>query len=161
MVVALYPGSFDPVTKGHMDIAERAAKVFDRLIVAVYDTPSKSLMFTTQERVELVVKALEHIHNVKVISFTGLTVDAARANGAKVVIRGLRTGLDFEYEFGMAFMNKRLGPDIEFLYMMTSSSYQFVSSSLIKEVVRLGGNIEGLVAEHVDRALKRKLGLSQ
>lgn len=155
----MYPGTFDPVTMGHIDITTRAANIFDRVVVGVYDTPSKALLFTTQERVELFQEAVRHLPNAEVAAYTGLTVDFARVRGAKLIIRGLRTGSDFEYEFEMAFMNRKLAPDIEFMYMMTSSAYQFVSSSLIKEVARLGGNIEDLVAEHVGRALKKKLGL--
>ncbi len=159
MVTALYPGTFDPVTMGHQDVTERAARLFDHIVVAVYDTPAKSLLFNTQERVDLFEASVAHLQNVRVVSYRGLTVDCARANRASVILRGLRSGSDFEYEFEMSFMNKHLAPDLEFMYMMTSSAYQYVSSSLTKEVAKLGGNIEGLVADHVRAALRTKLGL--
>lgn len=160
MTTALYPGAFDPVTMGHVDITARAARIFDRVVVGVYDTPSKDLLFTTEERVELFTKAVQRLLNVEVVAYKGLTVAFAKARGAQAVIRGLRSGSDFEYEFEMAFMNRMQAPDLEFMYMMTSPAYQFVSSSLIKEVAKLGGSIQGLVADHVAIALKRKLGLT-
>jgi pantetheine-phosphate adenylyltransferase len=159
MVTAIYPGTFDPITLGHIDIATRAAAIFDRLIVAVYDAPPKELLFTTQERVEMVEKALKHLPNIEVAAYSELTVDFARKVGAKVMVRGLRTGSDFEYEFEMAFMNKKLAPDVELVCLMTSLPYQFISSSLLKEVARLGGDINSLVPPHVATALKGKLGL--
>lgn len=159
MTTVLYPGAFDPVTMGHVDITTRAARIFDRVVVGVYDTPSKALLFDTRERVDLFTRAVQHLHNVEVVSYQGLTVAFAKARGAHAVVRGLRTGSDFEYEFEMAFMNRMQAPDLEFMYMMTSPAYQFVSSSLIKEVAKLGGNIQGLVADHVAVALRKKLGL--
>lgn len=159
MTTALYPGAFDPVTMGHVDITTRASRIFDRVVVGVYDTPSKDLLFTTLERVDLFTRAVQHLANVEVVSYKGLTVAFAKARGAHAVVRGLRTGSDFEYEFEMAFMNRMQAPDLEFMYMMTSPAYQFVSSSLIKEVAKLGGNIQGLVADHVAVALSKKLGL--
>ena len=159
MTTVLYPGAFDPVTMGHVDITTRASRIFDRVVVGVYDTPSKALLFDTRERVDLFTNAVQHLHNVEVVSYQGLTVAFAKARGAHAVVRGLRTGSDFEYEFAMAFMNRMQAPDLEFMYMMTSPAYQFVSSSLIKEVAKLGGNIQGLVADHVAIALRKKLGL--
>lgn len=156
MPVALYPGSFDPVTNGHLDIIRRAATLFDKVIVGVYDRPLKNLLFTTQERVQMMAEAVADLPNVVVESYSGLTVAFARQVGAKVVVRGLRASSDFEREFEMALMNKKLAPDIELVCMMTSLEYQFLSSSLIKEAVSLGGCIEGLVPPHVAEALKAR-----
>ena len=156
MTNAIYPGSFDPVTNGHLDIASRAAKLFDELIICVYDVPQKHLMFSTQERVDLVKKAVAKLHNVKVLPYNGLTVDFARQMKAKVIVRGLRMSSDFEREFEMALMNKKLGPDIELVCLMTNLEYQFLSSSLLKEACELGGNINNLVPKHVAVALKKK-----
>lgn len=157
MTIALYPGSFDPVTYGHLDIATRAAKIFDELIVGVYATPQKELLFNVEERVALFREAVAHIPNISVKPYTGLTIDFARREGVRVIIRGLRMSGDFEREFEMALMNKKLAPEIEILCMMTSMQYQFLSSSLLKEVVQLGGCIEDLVPKHVAAALREKL----
>ncbi len=156
MTVALYPGSFDPATKGHIDVAERAAALFDYLIVAVYDIPSKSLLFSTGERVALVREALSHLVNVSVQDYTGLTVEFARKVGAKFIVRGLRVSSDFEREFEMALMNQKLAPDIDSVFLMTTLEYEFISSSIIKEVCELGGYIDGLVPKVVATALKEK-----
>ena len=158
MVIALYPGSFDPVTNGHVDIAARTASIFDKLIIAIYDTPSKSLLFNTAERVELFRKAVEHLPNVEVISYpAGLTVELARKVGARVMIRGLRQATDFQAEFDLALMNSKLASEIETFCLMTANEYQFISSSLLKEAVQLGGDINGMVPEHVIEALKDRL----
>ena len=159
MPVAVYPGSFDPVTLGHVDIATRAAAIFDRLIVAVYATPSKKLLFNTEERVDLFKSAIEHLSNVEVIEFAGLVVGCAKRIGAQVIVRGLRSGSDFEYEFEMAYMNKNLAPDVEVVCLMASLPYQYVSSSLLKEVVGLGGDVSNLVPSKVIEAVKRELRL--
>ncbi len=158
MVVAVYPGSFDPVTKGHIDIAERAAALFDELIVGVYASPAKQIMFSTEERVELLKKALFHLSNVRVESFTGLTVAFAKRSKADVIVRGLRMGSDFEREFEMAQMNKRLAPDVELACFMTRSGYEFVSSSLLKEICDLGGSIDEFVPAEVAALMKEKFG---
>lgn len=157
MTTVIYPGSFDPVTNGHLDIMRRAANLFDQVIVAVFDTPSKNLLFNTQQRVELFRKAAESYPNVTVRSYTGLTVEFARQAGAKAIVRGLRSTLDFPREFEMALMNKKLAPDVELVCLMSSLRYQFLSSSLLKEVAALGGDIDDLVPEHVASALKEKL----
>lgn len=157
MVLALYPGSFDPVTMGHVDIAERAAALFDGVIVGVYDIPPKQLLFSTKERVDLMKKALKHIPNAKVVSYDGLTVEFARKMKAKVIVRGLRMSSDFEKEFEMALMNKKLASDIEVVCFMTKLEFEFVSSSLLKEAARLGGHIDDLVPPHVMAALNEKL----
>ncbi|MSP78573.1 MAG: pantetheine-phosphate adenylyltransferase [Dehalococcoidia bacterium] len=158
MVTALYPGTFDPVTNGHVDITSRAAKLFEQIIVAVYDTPPKSnIVFSTQERVDLFQESVKHLKNVKVQPFKGLVVHAARAVGAHVMLRGLRANPDFEYEFEMAMMNKRLAPDIESVYLMSSLESQFISASRVKEVVQLGGDVTNLVPDHVVQMLRARL----
>ena len=157
MTVAVYPGSFDPITNGHLDIAARAAKLFEELIVGVYRTPNKRLLFTAEERVDLVKQSIAHLPNVKVEAFSGLAVDFARQVKAQVIVRGLRVSADFEREFEMAMMNKSLFPDLELVCLMSNLNYQFLSSSLLKEVGRLGGNIDGLVPPHVGIALRRKV----
>jgi len=156
LAIALYPGSFDPVTKGHIDVAERAASIFEELIVAIYDAPPKHLLFNTEERVELMRKALSHIPNVRVDSFSGLTVEFAKKIKADVIVRGLRVNSDFEKEFEMALMNRKLAPEVELICFMTNLEYEFVSSSLLKEICKLGGAIEDFVPEHVAAALREK-----
>ena len=155
-MVALYPGSFDPVTLGHVDVTRRAAKLFDKLIIGVYATPSKSLMFDTDERMDLFRRAVPDIPNVEVTSFQGLVVRYAQEIGANTIVRGLRSGSDFEYEFDMAFMNRRLAPEVDLVSFMTSLDYMFLSSSLIKEVAMLGGDITGMVPPHVIEAVNSK-----
>jgi pantetheine-phosphate adenylyltransferase len=156
LTIAIYPGSFDPVTKGHLDIANRAAALFDKLIIGVYDRPSKHLMFSTAERVNLAKKAVAHLPNVRVTAYDELTVDFARRMKAKVIVRGLRMSSDFEREFEMALMNKQLNREVELVCLMTSLEFQFLSSSLLKEACELGGDITGLVPKHVAIALKKK-----
>ena len=157
MTIAIYPGSFDPITNGHLDIATRAAKLFDKLIIGVYDIPDKRLLFTIDERVEMTKQAVIGLPNVEVESFAGLTVDLAKQVKAQVIVRGLRMSADFEREFDMAMMNKRLFPELELVCLMSSLEYQFLSSSLLKEAVSLGGNINDLVPKHVAIALKNKV----
>ena len=157
MTTAIYPGSFDPITNGHLDVAIRAAKLFERLIIGVYGAPDKPLLFTTEERVELVRQAIVNLPNVEVKSFAGLTVDFARKVKAQATVRGLRMGADFEREFDLAMMNKKLSPELELVCLMANQEYQFLSSSLLKESARLGGNIDGFVPKHVATALKRKV----
>ncbi len=159
MVTALYPGSYDPVTVGHVDIVSRAAKVFDKLVVAVYDTPSKNLLFNTDERERLMKDACRHIPNVEVTRFSGLVVRYAMDIGASVIVRGLRSGSDFEYEFDMAFMNRRLEPEVDLVCFMTSQDYMFVSASLLKEVAKLGGDITEMVPPNVAQAVYSKFEL--
>ncbi len=156
MTVAIYPGSFDPITNGHLDIATRAAKLFDKLIIGVFETPNKPLLFTTEERVELIRKAITGLPNVEVESFGGLTVNFARKVKAQAMVRGLRMSADFEREFDMAMMNKKLYPELEFICLMSRVEYQFLSSSLLKEAASLGGDIHDLVPEHVAEALRKK-----
>ena len=157
MTIAIYPGTFDPITNGHLDIATRAAKLFEKLIIGVYDTPNKRLLFTTKERVELARQAVAGLPNVEVEAFPGLTVDFARKVGARVMVRGLRAGADFEREFEMAMLNKKLSPELELICLMSRLGYQFLSSSLLKETASLGGDIDDLIPQHVAEALKEKI----
>ncbi|MFC1912613.1 pantetheine-phosphate adenylyltransferase [Chloroflexota bacterium] len=157
MTIAVYPGSFDPITKGHLDIATRSAKLFDKLIIGIYETPNKHLLFNTEERVDMVRRAIVDLPNVVVESFAGLAIDFATKIKAQTMVRGLRMSADFEREFDMGMMNKRLCPGLELICLMSSLEYQFLSSSLLKEVVKLGGNVEDMVPKHVAAALKRKV----
>jgi pantetheine-phosphate adenylyltransferase len=156
MIKALYPGSFDPVTYGHMNIAARAARIFGHLTVAIYDRPIKSLAFTADQRVAMMEKALRHLPNVDVVRYGGLTVAYARKIGAQVIVRGLRASYDFEYEYQMALTNEQLEPDIDTVCLMTSLEYAFVSSTIVKEVFRAGGSVVGMVPDHVSEALRLK-----
>jgi len=157
LTIPIYPGTFDPITNGHLDIATRAAKIFEKLIIGVYDTPNKRLLFTTKERVELVRQALAGLPNVEVEAFPELTVDFARKVGARVMVRGLRAGADFEREFEMAMLNKKLSPELELVCLMSRLEYQFLSSSLLKETASLGGDVDDLIPQHVAEALKEKI----
>ena len=156
MTKALYPGSFDPVHNGHVDIVERASKLFDEFIVGVYDTPPKNLMFTTDERVDLFKKSVEHLANVRVQPFVGLAPTVARELGAEFIVRGLRAGFDFELEFEMALMWRTLDPDIDVVCLMSALQFQFVYSARIKEVARLGGDVRSLVPVSVSAAMESK-----
>jgi pantetheine-phosphate adenylyltransferase len=158
---AIYPGSFDPITNGHVDIIERGLKVFDRIVVAVLKNPKKATLFTTKERVRMIQDLFASKKEVEVRAFDGLLVDFARAQGTNVVIRGLRAISDFEYEFQMALMNRSLAPDIETFFMMPSVHYSFLSSNLVREVAGLGGSVEGLVPRPVARRLRQKFGGSK
>jgi len=159
LAIAIYPGSFDPITHGHLDIIKRASSIFDKLIVGVYDRPEKRLLFSTEERVQMTQQATAHLKNVNVQSYSGLTVDFAKKVGAHVMVRGLRMSSDFEREFEMAMMNKKLAPDLELVCFMASLQYQFLSSSLLKEVAQLGGCLEAMVPNHVAKALRKKFAL--
>lgn len=157
MTIAIYPGSFDPITNGHLDIARRASSIFEKLIIAIYDIPMKSLLFTADERVDLAKKSVVGLKNVEVTAYSGITVEFARNVHAKVMVRGLRASSDFEREFEMALMNKRLAADIELVCFMADLKYQFLSSSLLKEVISLGGNLDDMIPPHVTKALREKL----
>jgi pantetheine-phosphate adenylyltransferase len=158
VIVAIYAGTFDPITNGHLDIAERAANMFDRVIVSVFDTPSKSLLFSTEERVDMCRRTVQDIPNVEVKQFNGLVVDFATKVGAAAMVRGLRSITDLDYEVAMVMMNRKLHPEVDTVFLYTSLEYQFVSSTLIKEVVQYGGDINSLVSEHVAVALTDKYG---
>lgn len=155
--IAIYPGTFDPITAGHANVAERAANLFDELILAVYETSEKpGSMFSVEDRVAMARQSLVHIPNLTVEWFDGLTVEYARRKGAGTIVRGLRAVSDFEYEFKLAHMNDHLAPEIEVVCLMTSSGHSFISSSLIREVAALGGDVTGLVPDCVNRALVEK-----
>jgi pantetheine-phosphate adenylyltransferase len=153
---ALYPGSFDPITNGHLDVIERAARLFDHVLVAVADNNSKNALFSTEERVSLIRQSVTSLPNVQVTSFKGLLVDFAAASGARVVVRGLRAVTDFEYEFQMALMNKTLRPDLETIFLASREVFTYVSSRVIKEVARLGGDVTRMVPAPVAAALAAK-----
>ena len=153
---AIFPGSFDPIHNGHIDIARRAADIFDELIVCIYATPQKNLLFSFEERMEMAERVFADIPNITVEGYTGLTVDYARKIGAKVMVRGLRVFSDFDYEFRMALANKKLAPDIETVSLITTHQYTFVSSSTVKEVASLGGDVTGMVPTFVRDALMNK-----
>ena len=158
-LTALCPGTFDPVTNGHLDVIGRAASTFDQVVVAVLDNPSKTPLFAVAERIRLLEAALADHANIRVGAFGGLLVEFAREQGAQVIVKGLRAVSDYEYEIQMAQMNQRIG-DIETLFMSTSPKWSFLSSSLVKEVARLGGDVQGLVPEHVRSALIERLGVT-
>ena len=151
--VALYPGSFDPLTLGHVDIIERGSSLFDTIIVAVLENIEKTPMFTVEERLEMIGETFAKLDNVEADSFSGLLVDYAAKRNATTIVRGIRAISDFEYEFQMALMNRRLAPSIETVFMMPAEEYSYVSSRLVKEVATLGGNISGLVPKLVEKRL--------
>lgn len=157
MLKAVYPGSFDPLTYGHLDIIERAIHCFDRLYVVVFDNKTKSPMFTAEERRDMVVRACEGFGNVEIDVSDGLLVDYARSKNAKVIIKGLRAVSDFDYEFKMALMNKKLCPDVETMFMMTSLEHMYLSSSLVKEVASYGGNIKCLVPAGIEQMVFERM----
>jgi pantetheine-phosphate adenylyltransferase len=159
LITALYAGSFDPITNGHLDIIKRASKLFPKLVVGVYDRPEKKLLFTTEERVRLVEEATASMANVRAVAYSELTVEFARKIGAKVMVRGLRMISDFEREFEMAMMNKKLAPDVELVCLMASLQYQFLSSTLLKEVAGLEGCLDEFVPPNVAEALVKRLNI--
>src|SRR5690554_261713 len=156
MKSCVYPGSFDPVTNGHIDIIKRAAKTFDKVIVAVLNNPNKKPLFSVEERIDLLEKTTGGIDNIEIESFSGLLIDFMVQKKANVIIKGLRAVSDFEYEFQMALMNKKLSPEVETMFMMTNSKYSYISSSIIKEVAIFNGCIKDLVPENVEKAIKNK-----
>ncbi|AOY77359.1 pantetheine-phosphate adenylyltransferase [Clostridium formicaceticum] len=157
MKTGIYPGSFDPITNGHLDIIERASKLCDKVIVSVLQNPNKNSLFSLEERVTLIKEAVAAYKNVTVDCFSGLLIDYVKKNDAKVIIKGLRAVSDFEYEFQMALMNRKLAPDVETIFLMTSSENSYLSSSLVKEVAKFGGCIEGLVPESTKKAIFQKI----
>jgi len=157
MTRAVYPATFDPITLGHVDIASRAAALFSELVVAVYDRPLKSLLFSPEERWDMTRAALVNLPHIRIERYTGLTVEFARQQGASVIVRGLRVLSDFEWEFQLALTNRNLAPDIDTICLMTSQEYSFLSSSVVKEVAFAGGDVSELVPSHVAEALRSKI----
>ncbi len=158
MRTAIYPGSFDPLTNGHLDIVHRAVKLFDRVVVAVADNGEKRPLFTLGERAELVKAGLQGIPKAEVGHFHGLLVDYVQEQGGVAIIRGLRAVSDFEFEFQMALMNRKLNEKVETIFMMPREAYTFLSSRLVKEIARLGGEVQSFVPPHVEEALRNKFG---
>jgi pantetheine-phosphate adenylyltransferase len=158
--VAIYPGTFDPITNGHLDLIQRGLRIFDRIIVAVAKNPAKKPLFTIEERLEMIRMALEGTPNVTFDTFGGLLVDYVKSRNARVVLRGLRAVTDFEYEFQMAMMNRRLAPEVETVFLMTGLRWVFLSSSILKEAAVHGGNIEDMVPKFVYNKLREKFGLT-
>jgi pantetheine-phosphate adenylyltransferase len=156
--VAIYPGSFDPVTNGHLDILERGLKLFDKIIIAILTNPKKTFLFTLDERIEMLEDSLKDFPNVEIDTFDGLTVDFAAQCNAQGILRGLRAMSDFEYEFQMALMNRRLNREVQTVFLMTGLRWIYTSSSIIKEAAQFGGNIEGMVPPIVEKKIKAKFG---
>jgi len=159
--IAVYPGSFDPITNGHLDIIRRAAQLFDRVIVAVARNAEKTPLFDAHERLSLTRKAVATLPNVSVDEFDGLLVNYARKKRAAVIVRGLRAMSDFEFEFQLSLMNRKLAEDIETIFLMTKDEYTFISSRLVKEICSLGGNVSEFVPRDVERAMRKKFGLKR
>jgi pantetheine-phosphate adenylyltransferase len=156
-VVALYPGSFDPITNGHLDLIQRGSALFDKLFVAILRNDEKEALFSVDERIEMLREVVQAFPNVEVGSFDGLLVEYAAQCGASVILRGIRAVSDYEYELQMALMNRRLGPEIETVFLMASEAHSFLSSKLVKEVIRLGGKITGLVPPSIEGKLRKRL----
>jgi len=155
---AIYPGTFDPVTHGHTDLVARAARVFDRVVVAIAESPHKKPLFSLARRIEMTESVVGHIENVEVVGFDTLLIEFARETGANVLVRGLRAVSDFEYEFQLASMNRHLQPEIETMFLTPDENYSFISSSLVKEIARLGGDVSSFVSDGVSAALKEEFG---
>ncbi|OFV96637.1 MAG: pantetheine-phosphate adenylyltransferase [Acidobacteria bacterium RIFCSPLOWO2_02_FULL_61_28] len=156
-MIAIYPGSFDPPTNGHLDLIERGSKIFDLLVVAILQNPEKNPLFTIQERVEMLRDVTQHCSNVEVETFNGLLVDYAVRRQARVILRGIRAISDYEYEMQMALMNRKLDPNLETVFMMPAVAYTFLSSRLVREVCQLGGDIRSLVPPAVEERLRAKV----
>ncbi|MBR6728937.1 MAG: pantetheine-phosphate adenylyltransferase [Clostridia bacterium] len=157
MSIAVYPGSFDPITNGHLDIIRRGSAMFDEVIVAVLHNSSKKPLFSAEERVHLIEKSITSLPNCRAVAFDGLLVDFVKQQGASVVIKGLRAITDFEYEFQMALLNKKLSPEIETLFLVTNANYSYVSSSIVKEIANLGGNFADLLPSEIYEDVKQKI----
>lgn len=156
--IAIYPGSFDPVTNGHSDIVERGLKLFDKIIVVILHNSKKKTLFTVEERVEMLRMCFEDMPNIEIETYDGLTVDFASKRNAIAMLRGMRAISDFDFEFQLALMNRKLNRDIQTVFLMTGHRWTFISSSIIKEAAQFGGNIKGLVSPIVEKKLKEKLG---
>ncbi len=155
-ITAIYPGTFDPITDGHLDIISRASRLFDKVIVAIAINEGKSPLFSLEERVEMAEQVVAQLPNISIIGFDNLLVDCAKQRGANVVLRGLRAVSDFEYEFQMAGMNRRLSPELETVFLTPAEQYEFISSSMIREIAKLKGDVSGFVPKCVEEQLKEK-----
>lgn len=156
MKIAVYPGSFDPITRGHLDIIQRAATVFDKLIVCVMVNNSKNYLFSCEERAQLIIDSLGELDNVEVDTHSGLLIDYVRSRDSNIIVKGLRAFLDFEYEFQMALTNKHLDNDIETFFMITNNKYSYISSSLVKELVKFQGDVSDFIPENAEKAIQKK-----
>ena len=157
--VAIYPGSFDPLTNGHIDIIRRGLEIFDKIVVAVAHNTSKRTLFTPRERVQMIKEVFRGEPGVEVVTFEGLLVNYCRSKGIKVILRGLRTVSDFEFEFQVAHANKKMAPEIDTLFMMTGSEYSHISSTILKEIVLLGGSGKGMIPASIEKKMKKKMGV--
>ena len=160
MIKAIYPGSFDPITNGHLDIIYRASKIFNRIVVVVAENSRKKSLFSIEEKVSMIQNVIAELQNVEVQSFRGLLIDCARSNQANIILRGMRAISDFEYESQFALMNKKMAPEIETVFMVTSTRFSYLNSSIVKEVASLNGCIRELVPPFVEKMLKTKYGYS-
>jgi len=157
---ALYPGTFDPITHGHTDLVSRAALVFDKVIVAIAESPHKTPFFSLEKRISLAESQLGHLDNIEIVGFSNLLVDFVQEKGAKVIVRGLRAVSDFEYEFQLASMNRHLCEEVETMFLTPDEKYGFISSTLVREVARLGGDVSQFVGQEIEQALKEQIGFS-
>ena len=155
---AIYPGTFDPITKGHIDLAERASKLFDEVVIAIAASPSKQPLFDLNERLEMAQISLSHVDNISVSGFDGLLIECVRTAQAQVVLRGLRAVSDFEYEFQLAAMNRRLDPTVETMFLTPSENYTFLSASMVKEIASLGGDVSQFLHPQINKRLADRLG---
>ncbi len=155
---AIYPGTFDPITKGHIDLAERASQLFDEVVIAIAASPSKQPLFDVDERLEMAQISLSHIDNISVVGFDGLLIECVRTAQAQVVLRGLRAVSDFEYEFQLAAMNRRLDPTVETMFLTPSENYTFLSASMVKEIASLGGDVSQFLHPQINKRLADRLG---
>lgn len=161
MIKAIYPGSFDPITNGHLDIIYRASKIFDKIIVVIAENTKKKSLFSTDEKMDMILNVInKELHNIEVQSFRGLLIDCVRANKANIILRGMRAISDFEYETQFALINKKMAPEIETVFMVTSTKFSYLNSSIVKEIASLNGCIRELVPPYVEKKLKNKYGFS-
>lgn len=161
MIKAIYPGSFDPITNGHLDIMHRASKIFDKIIVVIAENSKKKSLFSTDEKMDMILNVInKELHNIEVQSFRGLLIDCVRANKANIILRGMRAISDFEYETQFALINKKMAPEIETVFMVTSTKFSYLNSSIVKEIASLNGCIRELVPPYVEKKLKNKYGFS-